>query len=759
MPRVPRVPRVPSVVRQATAVGVACVAFDGVVQLANLCFHTPSATRGRLALLFPLFQAQNLAVGIAMACLFLAVQRWVAGRAAVWVGVAVIDSIVWVDQIGYKLFGDHIALSQADTGGSAGMLVSTLFSSMRAEVDGVAIATLVVLVAGLAVLAVVMAPRGASAAWSRRRTARATVGLAAYGLVSVVTASRNDTAHLDRHPVLGLFRADANEAVARGRAVMSLPEAWKPVALPSPGDDSARLAGWRNARTPGVRPNIVFIILESVGSDQLLPDGRLDSITTPELAGLAQRSLIYPDVYGTYPGTTRAHIPMMTGGPTVTWGSLGGVMDHYAGPTLPRWMKSAGYHTGLFAAVDLKWGALLDLYKPMAWDTIVHFGDGTGTLAASAQVHGWGVSDDEVRRASMAWIDRLPRDGRPFYLQFETVATHHPYGVWGTGPQPYRGNDPRSRYLNSLHDTDADIGRLVDNLAQRRLLDHTLIVITGDHGQAFGDVHENNFTHRNFLYEENIHNFLMLLAPAWAGGPLVSHRVGTHGDIFPTMATAAGLTGPVVAGRDLTAAHFEPRIAFFSKASSPAEWGLRDGRWKFIDHLSVSSPELYDLASDPREQRNVADAHPELVAAYRVRVTNWFMAENEEFESRLVGVTRTAASTLRSGDLTDARPTAVEVGRMGNGVFVPAATLTPADTVSIRATWPPLFDDYPVHVQLIAPDRRIRDYAGVATPDRPVVTLDLKIEGGLTEGEWDVVVWRGRQVVGKARFVVRGVGS
>ena len=77
---------------------------------------------------------------------------------------------------------------------------------------------------------------------------------------------------------------------------------------------------------------------------------------------------------------------------------------------------------------------------------------------------------------------------------------------------PFPENDELGRYHNALHTGDAALGTFICGLKQRQLLDNTLLIFCGDHGEAFGQ-HDGNFGHTLFIYEENVHVPLLFVAP------------------------------------------------------------------------------------------------------------------------------------------------------------------------------------------------------------------------------------------------------
>ena len=105
------------------------------------------------------------------------------------------------------------------------------------------------------------------------------------------------------------------------------------------------------------------------------------------------------------------------------------------------------------------------------------------------------------------------------------------------------------------------------------------------------------------------------------------------GDIFPTLCHMAGLPGPDVAGRNVCGLEHEPRPAYFTTPFENDQWGLRDGRWKFIQQLKDGACELFDLACDPSEQLNLARRQPQRVASYAAACRSWFAQRQEQHRS------------------------------------------------------------------------------------------------------------------------------
>ena len=178
------------------------------------------------------------------------------------------------------------------------------------------------------------------------------------------------------------------------------------------------------------------------------------------------------------------------------------------------------------------------------------------------------------------------------------IAGHHPYVTPTAGPFP---EGPLiGRYRNALHYSDQIIGSLVQGLRDRGLLERTLLVIFGDHGEAFGE-HAGNFGHSIFIYEENIRVPYLVVAPGLIRAPICLGRVVSLVDTAPTVLDLLGMARPAsFQGRSI----LEDRhnMALFCTDYSQGLIGLRDERWKFIHNLDLGRSQLFDLEGDPMSE-------------------------------------------------------------------------------------------------------------------------------------------------------------
>jgi len=359
--------------------------------------------------------------------------------------------------------------------------------------------------------------------------------------------------------------------------------------------------------------NVVLIILESAGAQYLQPYGAAED-PMPHLTELTQNAILFEQAYTIYPESIKGLVSVLS--------SVSPALDTEAEQyrtigtrSLSAELRDAGYRTGLFHSGRFMYLGMESVIHNRGFDTLEDAGDISGVHFSS-----FGVDEPSTVERMLGWIDEKPVDER-FFLTYMPVAGHHPYD--SPEPGPFPEFDDIGRYRNALHYADTAIAQLTRGLAQRGLDENTMIVIVGDHGQAFGQ-HEGNYGHTFFLYEENVRVPLMFVVPNLAR-PVQVGRVVSTLDVAPTVLDLLGRESPnAFQGRSLLSS--EHRMALFFTDYSQALLGLRDGRWKFLHEVESGRLHLFDLEVDPGERYNLAEEHADRVQIYRHRLTRWSSA-------------------------------------------------------------------------------------------------------------------------------------
>ena len=522
-----------------------------------------------------------------------------------------------------------------------------------------------------------------------------------------------------------------------------------------PGSEAGVVAygEWRRRRSRIHRPNVVLLVLESVGAlNALGPDGLPDPEALPTLHAWRDRALVFPRVYTSFPGTTRSHVTLLTGGPTPTHGDVAHVLSfRYQGPTLLRALKALGYETALFST-SFPFHSLPALYRHEPLDAGNFPFDVDDPRYRDDALDSWGISERVLPREVGAWLAGRAEPGRPLALVLHNQATHHPDAVPADPPSPFPGDDPWSRYRAAMHFTDAALAAVLAQLESRGLLEDALVLVCGDHGEAFGRRHPGNRMHREQLYDENVLDFLLLIDTGREPtGPLVSRKQAGLGDLFPTLVGLVGGEAPPVAGQDLTAPGYRERLHFFHKFALPERVGLVDGRYKFtLEVLGWRRPALFDLEVDPSEQRDVAAERPEQVATYTRLVAEWYARSEEEFEARLEGYRPPEAP-----DPEAPGPLRVEVGvRVAAGAWSARRRLAPAEQPVARLYLRPYPEDTTLTVTFYAPSGEYTKGFPVAPGGAAAIDVPLGAPAPHLAGVWRVAVYRKRVELAAASFEV-----
>jgi arylsulfatase A-like enzyme len=459
---------------------------------------------------------------------------------------------------------------------------------------------------------------------------------------------------------------------------------------------SERSAMARLPAGPRRVPNVILIVLDTVRADSLGFSGSGRG-TSPNLDRLAARGVRFDRAYATAPWTAPSHASMFTGRwsheLSVGWDRP---LDETF-PTLAEFLAARGYATAGFVANTTYCSSETGLSRGFAhyedYDVSVreillcsalvlrtlNFLDKHPALTAwMGDAPSWGEhrkSAARINRDFLRWLSRTRQKNpdRPFFAFLNYYDAHHPYLPPSCGPEGVEGgvdaaSPPESqvRMLRSWWDLDKrtlgprdvaaaraaydrcitrldrQIGRLVEDLERRGLLDETLVVVTADHGEHFGE--QQLFGHGCSLYLPELHVPLLLVAPgSWPAGRVTAEPVSLR-DLAATIVDTVGLgVGSPFPGRSLArtwssdtggpgSSAPSPPGVILSEIDAPPDAdpnhgtspvcrgplkSLVDARFHYILR-SDGQEELYDLGDDPHEVHNLAGA-PEGAAASAIR--------------------------------------------------------------------------------------------------------------------------------------------
>ena len=384
---------------------------------------------------------------------------------------------------------------------------------------------------------------------------------------------------------------------------------------------------------PHRRPtHVIILILESVGNQFLeLYGGPYPN--TPRLQQESDNCLILDNFYTPAVKTANALFGItLSTYPAPGWRQSTSEWPDFPGITLANVLKSRGYRTAFITSAGLSiWRQDEFLRSGRGFDLIWEFRD----FEQSDKLFSWGCRDSAMIDRLLKWIDE--DRSRPFMSTLWTAQTHHPYALSGALPPiDYLGigitdsadHQPcLNRFLNCIRETDWQIGRLIDELRRRQIADDTLVIIIGDHGEAFGMPHGAVF-HGGELYQEAVNVPCIFWNPRLFHPGSRSKAPAGHIDLNPTILSILGIPGPLWQGHSILDPARPPRAYFFT-LEGEEKLGLCENQWKFIYNRATDIHELFDLSADPQELHNLAPLRADMCQVFRQRLLAWVSFQHQ----------------------------------------------------------------------------------------------------------------------------------
>ena len=394
--------------------------------------------------------------------------------------------------------------------------------------------------------------------------------------------------------------------------------------------------GGGNQPTTGIprgAKNVIVVICESVCTQHLSLYGSKFK-TWPRMEEEAANAIVFNRFYSHLTNTANSLAALtLSIYPPLSWRELTVEQPGIPGTTVAQVLKVRGYRTAFISAGNNDFSNQGEFLKNRGYDVIQDARD----IDAPA-VSSWGTDDKAMVGQVLRFIDGEKK--KPFYVFAWTQGTHHPYEPGADWESiDFLGDDKAwgdmgwelNRYLNALHEADKALGNLLDGLRKRGLADDTLVIITGDHGQAFGRPHKTYF-HSGRVYQEDVNVPLIVWNPKLFKNAPRSDTIGAHLDLAPTVLDLLGCGLPAsFQGRSLFDPARPPR-AYFYGAMDNYILGVREDDLKYIYNATRGREELYNLAADPEEKTNLAAKQKADSQRLRQRLGAWMDYEKKVFE-------------------------------------------------------------------------------------------------------------------------------
>ena len=358
--------------------------------------------------------------------------------------------------------------------------------------------------------------------------------------------------------------------------------------------------------------NIMMIVVDSWRADEM------NSLTSPNIFKFSQNSLRYNDHHSGSNATRSGIFSLFYGLPGVYWEAM---MANQQSPVFMDTLQKFDYGLGIFSSANL----INPEFDRTVFANVENLRkNSTGKSPAER--------DETITKEWLAWLNNHTKSDKPFF-GFLFYDAPHGYSI-PDGYTPFTPEKPmnylllsptydatkeRNRYKNAVHYNDMLIGQVLDDLDRKSLLDETIVIITGDHGQEFNDNGLNYWGHNSNFSKAQTQVPLIVHWPKKSSQTFTTHT--THFDVIPTlMRDVFNVTTPdtnYATGGDL-----------FSKSNR--QWSIAGSHHNFAiieqDKITVSSYDatfqVYDLHMKPIENApmnfdNINEAMKEMKRFYK----------------------------------------------------------------------------------------------------------------------------------------------
>jgi arylsulfatase A-like enzyme len=357
--------------------------------------------------------------------------------------------------------------------------------------------------------------------------------------------------------------------------------------------------------------NVIVLTIDSLRAD--MPWTGYPRAIAPNLSQLAERSVLYTNAYSSSSYTAKSVATLLSG-------------------RYPSTLYRDGYFFAKYPAANLFFPEILSERgaRTIGWHSHLYFGRGKGLEQGFAEWHlvpkitfdpetDKHVTSDKMTALGQELLGSAKNTGQQFFAWAHYMDPHDQYTKHAESPD--FGKKARDRYDSEIWYTDHWIGKLLSWAEGQPWWKDTVLVISADHGEAFGE--HGMYKHAFELWEVLTRVPLMIAGPGIQPRRIEQRR--SHIDLAPTILELMGAPVPdTFQGKSLVPElrgqapeSREPILLELSEDShNPPRRALLVGDYKLID-FGRSRFQLYDLKSDPGELKDLAKERPEELARMR----------------------------------------------------------------------------------------------------------------------------------------------
>lgn len=389
----------------------------------------------------------------------------------------------------------------------------------------------------------------------------------------------------------------------------------------------------------GDPPNILVYLVDCLRADHVGTYG-YPRPTTPEIDALARDGVVFENVYSCASWTKPSVGCLFTSLYPTSHGArtVDAALDGNPA-TLAEVLGASGYATVAWVANPLVATSAFGMAR--GFDRVVQVGEGS----PSVNLNRLNADAAQITRDVVSWLGHSSE--WRFFAYIHSLDLHAeyrprpPFDQVFVNPQATGVARDIDLYDNELAYNDRELGRVVQALKRLSLYDNTLIAVTADHGEEFGE--HGTFRHGRSLFDSLLHVPLILKLPRSRHRGLRVSALASNVDIAPTLLDIAGLApAPGFRGVSLRPALADGRTALrqtvLAEQISPKEvlYAARDSRFKYVYQL-IPEPRqlLYDLHRDPDEKANLLPGIPDAARGLMAELLGFMQLAQEGYHLSL----------------------------------------------------------------------------------------------------------------------------
>ena len=350
--------------------------------------------------------------------------------------------------------------------------------------------------------------------------------------------------------------------------------------------------------------NVIFVIVESTAFEKTPLGGDARSKFS-FLTDLSKKSISFISHRTVFPATTRSVLSLFCSNYVGTdYESITRTGIPFDCVSIFDVFKNNGYETSFFSPVLLDFDDFGNaevvkrieyVFEPSEVIRNGSFKRRFGTATA--------IEEEIVQEHFFNYIQGLKTQEKPFFALYFPYWTHAPYEV------PFEDTSKLSsleRYYKSQEYINVKIQEFLDRLEKENLLENSIVIVTSDHGEAFGRK-VGNFIHPNYLWDENLHvPFLIYAKGITDRAPQTITNPTTVLDVAPTLAALTGIEPDSSwIGNNMFDGKTKP-VFIYTRAMN-LHSGILDGNRKFFFNHITGKNYYFNLKNDPLENNNLAD--------------------------------------------------------------------------------------------------------------------------------------------------------